>query len=176
MKSLRPEVRTLLWRWREVAVGVAVAAFGLWWAVFGLGIMPVVGGAVALVGVALTLGAVQRLRFARGGGGAGVVQIDERRVAYFGPLTGGVVDLDDLATLALDGTGKPAHWRLLARGGDTLDIPVDAENADALFDAFAALPGLRAERLIAALNGPRGTVTPLWSRGADPNLARIGPR
>ncbi len=174
MSFLRPDARALLLRWREVGAALAFVAFALWWAVTGLGITAWVGGAGVLAGLALVFGAVQRKRFARGGGGAGVVQIDERRISYFGPLTGGVVDLDELASLALDGDARPAHWRLRARDGTELAIPVDAERADALFDAFAALPGLRTEPLLGALANPAPQIVTLWIR--DPGTVVRLPR
>ena len=93
---LRPEARATLWRWREVLVGSLIAALGLWWAVNSFGPVRWIAALVILGGLLSVVGAVQRLRFNTGGGGAGVVQVDERRLAYFGPLTGGVVDLGDL--------------------------------------------------------------------------------
>lgn len=172
MSFLREETRARFWRWREVALFGLVAANGLWWALTAFGLMVWIGWALVVLGAVFGFGAVQRLRFGGGGGGAGVVQVDERRVSYFGPLTGGIVDLDDLATLALDGDAKPAHWRLLARDGTALAIPVNAEGADALFDAFTALPGLRTERLLSALKSPGRHVATLWARDAG-DLTRL---
>jgi hypothetical protein len=104
------------------------------------------------------------LRFSMGGGGAGLVQVDERRLAYFGPLTGGVIDLGDLTRVDLDPTGKPAHWVLRDQGGQMIYIPVNAEGAEALFDVFAALPGIRTERMLDLLkNSPKERVL-IWER------------
>lgn len=159
---IRPEIRTFVWRWREVIVGLAVLALGLWWALGSFGVLRWVGWAMVLGGLALGFTGVQRLRFASGGGGAGVVEINERRIAYLGPLTGGVIDLDDLTALEVDHSGRPAQWQLSALPFTTLTIPVDAEGADQLFDVFAALPGLSTERMIAALNAVGEDSVDVW--------------
>ena len=174
MTFIRPELRAALWRWREVALAAVLCLEGLRWILGGYGLQVWIGVALLAGGVALGIGAVQRLRFRRGGGGAGVVQIDERRIAYFGPLTGGILDLDDLSVLALDGTGRPAHWQLTGADGTVLSIPVDAEGADALFDAFTALPGLRTEPLLAALAARDASVVRLWTRQAPTALRLAG--
>ena len=164
---LRPEARAALWRWRELFLGGFIVVLGLWWALRSFGIMVWLGWAVVALGVMILVTGVQRLRFSRGGGGAGVVEVNERRIAYLGPLTGGVVDLDDLAQLELDGSGHPAHWRLRPNVGAALAIPVDAEGADGLFDAFAALPGIQTERMLAAMKAaPRESVV-VWAAEAE---------
>ncbi len=154
----------MLWRWREVMVAAAIAALGLWWGLTQFGALKWLGWALALIGAALAVASVQRVRFRQGGGGIGVVQVDERRLAYFGPLTGGVIELGDLARVDLDPTAWPAaHWILTARG-EALAIPVNAEGADQLFDVFAALPGIRTEQMLAALqNAPEKPVN-IWTR------------
>ena len=43
-------------------------------------------------------------------------------------------------------------------------IPVDAAGADALFDAFAALPGLRTERMLAELADDKTLSVVIWER------------
>lgn len=86
MSFVRPEARAALWRWREVLVGLVVAAIGLWWALAAHGLVQWVGGAVLLTGLALILLGIQRGRFRTGTGGPGVVRVDEGLITYFGPL------------------------------------------------------------------------------------------
>jgi hypothetical protein len=162
---LRPEARATLWRWRELIAGATVAAFGVWWAVTAVSPVRWMAIPILVIGVAIIWTGAQRLRFRQGGGGAGVVQIVERRLAYWGPLTGGMVDMDDLARLALDPAGHPAHWVLTPHRGAPLHIPVNAEGADQLFDLFTALPGLPAQRMLDLLAHPPDRAVTLWEAG-----------
>ncbi len=155
--------RNWIIRWREVLIGAAIVLLGLWWWANTYAVVSWLSAVIVLLGAALIFTGVQRLRFRQGGGGAGVVQIDERRLTYFGPLTGGMIDLDDLIRLDLDPTGKPAHWMLFASGGPPLAIPVNAEGADALFDVFAALPGIRTELMLETLSRAPDKPVTIWS-------------
>ena len=165
MSLIRPQARAALWRWREVAVGGALAALGLWWVLGGVGIVHWLGWVLIAASAALALAGVQRARFRGGGGGPGVVAVDEGLVAYFGPQTGGAVALSEMTALALD-TRAPRRWLLSQPGQPDLAIPLDAEGADALFDAFAALPGLRAGQILAAMRDEEGGTRVLWARDA----------
>ncbi|ABD56827.1 hypothetical protein [Jannaschia sp. CCS1] len=161
----RPEAKAALVRWREVLVAAIIIAVGVWIAakpagmiVTGFGYVLIGLGAVAMVP------AVRRARFITGGQGPGVVQIDEGRILFMGPETGGAMALDDLSILSVRRTrdGKSA-W-VLADTTQLLVIPVDASGADALFDAFAALPGLHVDKLIAAVQSRTQGSTRLWAR------------
>ena len=68
------------------------------------------------------------------------------------------------------GPGKPAHWVLRDQGGQMIHIPVNAAGAEALFDVFAALPGIRTERMLDLLqNNPKEQVL-IWQRAAQGRL------
>lgn len=170
---LRPEAKALLIRWSEVIVVGVIIGIGLWIAlppggliVTGFGYVLMCLGAVAMVP------AVRRARFVSGGQGPGVVQIDEGRILFMGPETGGAMALDDLSVLSVrrDRGGKTA-W-VMADATQLLVIPVDAAGADALFDAFAALPGLHIDRLIAAVQSRTHGSQRLWARNAPVALTR----
>ena len=165
MTFFRPEARDAVWRWREAIAGVLLALFGLW-LVTGPGfLLAVPGYAFVAGGLALIWMGVQRARFRGGDGGPGAVSVDEGQVTYFGPLTGGTVALRELESLTLEGAMFPAHWRLAQKGQPPLLIPVNAAGAELLFDAFATLPGLRTERMLATLRSdPRRSVL-VWQRG-----------
>jgi len=164
MSFVRPEVLRVLRRWRGVLTGGAIATIGIWWIVTSIGLLGWIGWVVLAAGLALSFTGLQRLRFAVGQGGPGVVSITEGQVAYFGPLTGGVVALSELTRLDIDHSGTPAHWCLHQPGQPVLAIPVTAENADALFDSFAALPGLNTERLLAQMHATRPHIAVIWQR------------
>jgi hypothetical protein len=145
-----------------VLTGAALVLLALWLGLSSFGITRWVAGALGLLGLGLVWTGLQRMRFRQGGGGPGLVQIDERRLIYWGPLTGGTADLDDLLRLELDPGARPAHWVLISVGGERLEVPANAEGAEALLDLFTALPGLRAEALIAALERREGPPVTLW--------------
>lgn len=168
MSFIRPEVATLLHRWRGVLLGAAVALLGLWWVTSSTGLLGWIGWPVLAAGLALAFTGLQRLRFVTGRGGPGVVSITEGQVAYFGPLTGGVVALSELDRLEIDHSGQPAHWRLHQPGQPMLAIPLTAENAEALFDIFAALPGLSTERLLSQMRPLGAHIAVIWHRDAPP--------
>lgn len=172
MNRLRPEITARLLRWREALVGTAVSALGLYWVVFSFGLMIWIGWIFVAAGAALAIAGVQRGRFRAGGGGPGVVRVLEGRIAYMGPLDGGTVDLETLRALRLDHTGVPAHWVLDRPDEPSLYIPVNATGADALFDAFASLPGMRTEHMLRSLNTPGGVTVLVW-RAADPAQRRL---
>ena len=161
MTFIRPEARAALWRWREVLAGAAALALGLWW-IFGPGqLLALLGVAVAAGDAALVWIGVARARFRGPGDGPGTVEVDEGQVTYFGPLTGGAVALADMTELALMRGAVTTHWRL-STPTETLFIPTRAQGADRLFDAFAALPGLRTERLLAAQQDASGHDIVIW--------------
>jgi hypothetical protein len=169
MSFVRPEVQHILQRWRGVLIGAAVAALGLWWTLTSSGILGWIGWAVMVAGAALAFTGAQRMRFVTDRGGPGVVSITEGQVAYFGPLSGGVVALSELSQLDVDHSGIPSHWQLHQPGQPVLAIPLTAENAGALFDVFAALPGLSTERLLARMRDRRGAhIVVIWQRDAAP--------
>ncbi len=163
MSFIRAEARSTIWRWRESLAGIGVFALGLWW-VLGTGRLMSIIGAIAIVaGAALALVGYQRARFRTAGDGIGSVDVDEGQVTYFGPLSGGALAMRDLQDLALVRSRQTPHWRL-SDGNDALYIPVNADGADALFDAFTVLPGLKVERMLSVLADENAHDTVIWSR------------
>lgn len=164
MSFLRPQAKAAIWRWREVLVGLAAMVFGLW-LVAGPGLLLAIPGYAAIIagGGLIWLG-YQRGRFRSPDGGTGAVQVDEGQITYFGPLTGGSVALRDMDRLSLERQMFPAHWRLDQSGQPPLFIPVNAEGSEALFDAFAVLPGIRTERMLFELRKTRHDPVLIWER------------
>jgi len=162
---IRPEVKALAWRFRDVIVAGFVAAWGLWLAVTGLGIVPWIGYALIALGAILLLAGFQRARFRQGSDGPGVVQITERRLAYFGPLDGGVMDIADVTKLVFDPSGHPApHWVLTGPEAREIAIPTTASGAELLFDTFSSLPGMQTEKMLGVLSDPPDQRVVIWSR------------
>lgn len=160
---VRPEVRAGLWRWREALAGSVLCAFGLLWLTGASGFIFLLGGVLATLGAMLCFIGIQRGRFRGRSGGPGTVDVDEGQVTYFGPLTGGAVALRDLEELALIRSRQTPHWRLSTADKDIF-IPVNADGTEALFDAFTVLPGLKVQRMLAALQDSGGQDTVIWCR------------
>lgn len=172
MSLIRPDVKAKLWLWREPLVGAALSALGLLWVFTERGLVFWVGVALALVGGLAIWTGLQRLRFRVGDGGPGVVQVTERQVTYFGPDTGGAVSIDALSQVAL-APGDPFNaWVLTESTGVSLEIPTHAEGADALFDVFSALDGIRTEHMLAQLKSPPKSATIIWQAARPTALPR----
>ena len=175
MSFVRPAARAALWRWREVLIGVIVAVLGLWWLAQSTGLLRFIAPAVLVGAGALIMIGFQRGRFRGPGDRVGTVQVIEGQITYFGPLSGGAVAMREVTRLTLDGTQHPAHWRLDQKNLPSVHIPVNADGADALFDAFATLPGLRTERMLSQLQAQPHTAVVIWER-RTPDLAQIAPQ
>ena len=166
---IRPAAREALGRWKEVLIGVCVAALGVYWGFFtGGGLLHWIGYVVIAIACAIIVAGVQRARFRLGGGGPGVVQINEARIGYFGPLDGGLVDLTELDRLTLDPVSTPPHWVLEQPGQPAVHIPLTATGADSLFDAFATLPGIRTEHMLRQMQALPDRPVVIWQRHAAP--------
>lgn len=166
---IREDLRVALTRWREVLAGGAVALAGAWAALrAGDPFFAALSAMVAVVGLAFAFLGWRRVRFAAAPRGPGIVQVVEGQVSFFGPETGGFVALRELAELQLADGGRV--WRLIPAEGESVDIPLGARGAEALFDAFATLPGIDMARVLAAQRAPlRGDAQVLWrhpQRGA----------
>lgn len=162
---LRPEARAFLQRWAETGAALALTLGGLWWALSGPGPVHWLGWLPAALGAALTLGAVQRVRFRARGMGSGVIEVVEREVRYFGPRGGGVVALDALLALSLSADAQ--YWLVESFDGEVLAIPRAASGHEALFDAFAALPGLDMALLLRVVGqGPAPRARLVWRHPA----------
>lgn len=165
MAFVRPELADAVARVREPLVWGAALVLGLGLAWRGYArIEPlalVAGTAIAVAGLALLRGALDRRRLAAAAPRPGVVVIDEGRVGLLGPAGGGFVDLPSLVSVAV--TGAPGAvdraWVLVAEDAPELVIPFGAAGAERLPDALAALPGID----FAAADVP-GAV--LWRRRA----------
>ena len=125
--------------------------------------------ALAAAAVWLVRDALTRARLAARPG-PGVVAVREGRLVYFGPETGGVADLDGLVAIEISAAGA---WVLRGADGAALTAPTAAAGAEALLDAFAALPGFDRAAVDRALNRP-GVHAIVWRRrgpAPQPRLA-----
>ena len=155
MAFIRPEIRDTLTRWRAALIGGLIACFGAYWTLRTGGLFMIIGVVVLLLGLALLWDGVRRARFPAGGGGLGVVELDERRISYLGPLGGGSLSLNELVRIQIVRTDNGQFrsdvlWQFMDRDGQRLAIPTNAEGADRIFDALAAFHGVDYEAVTAA--------------------------
>ncbi len=171
MSFIRPDVARALARRREALVALGVALFGLWLAQLGGPIMLVLGGLVTATGLLMAVFAWRRQRFRLEIDAPGVVSVDEGRITYLGPITGGAVALRELVEVeVIDLPGPRRCWRLRQADNQMLLVPLAAAGAEALYDHFAALPGMETRALMSALEGEAHPARQIWQRSLVPEL------
>ncbi len=182
MSFIRPEIVAGLARWREVLAAAALAAAGLWLVLQAGLVLPALGLVALAAGLGWAVLALRRLRFSQAGEAPGIVRVTEGQIGYLGPRVGGFVGLPELAEIRLLTLRGRRIWKLREAGGATLHVPVEASGAEALFDAFATLPGMDTAALVTALaaeGATEGRVVALnavdrliWSRKGAGIVAR----
>lgn len=166
---LRPGARTALARWREALIGAAVALAGVWGAMTQTGVTFYLSVPAVAVGLALMWEGVRRARLPQGGGGPGVVEVDERQITYFGPGGGAAVSIDALTRVEIVTNdagpfGSDLYWVFEAEGAAPLFVPGDAVGAGAIFDALTALPGVDFGQATAAAGSTEPHRFVIWAR------------
>jgi hypothetical protein len=151
MSLIRPELLAAAHRGREVVAALALTVVGGWLATLGGYFFVPLGGLLLALGLGWALLSIRRLRFRQDGDAPGIVRVTEAQIAYMGPRVGGFVGLPELAEIRLLTYRGRRIWRLRQADGAMLHIPVEADGAEALFDAFATLPGMDTATLVAAL-------------------------
>lgn len=165
---IRPEILRWLSVHAEVLSFAGVVLAGLWLALRGGWVLLALGGVVALAGAVLLVGAWRRLVFRRAVAAQGVVEVVEGAIRYYGAQSlGAELALRDLAEIRLIRVEGRACWRLRSLGGEALLIPVEAAGAEALADAFTALPGLdlgAVSQALRAVADGDATMRAVWLR------------
>ena len=122
-------------------------------------------GAVAAVSVTLARTALREAAARRDDLGPGLVEIVERRIAYFGPDVGGVISLDALTRIDISGAPGGRCWILSTPDPqERLVIPLAASGADGLLKSFESLPGFSAPRAARAMGDASGGPIEIWRR------------
>lgn len=161
---LRPEAKQTLTRWRDLIIAALFACLGLFWALTTFGILKWIGWLLVVAAALFAWSGLQRLWFSRAKGGVGVVTVKEGQITYLGPYEGGVVAVTELREIILDYGQNPPCWVLKQLGQHDVHIPLNAEGTDALFDVFAALPGLQTGPMLAALQKNDSKPIVIWQR------------
>ena len=173
MSFVRPELVARLHAWREpiawsaLTIAGGVLIFRGYESIAPLAF--VLGLICTAAGLGLLLPALRRMRLANATPAEGVVVIDEARIAYLGPRTGGIVDLPSVVRVEI--VSRPhvpqasAHaWVITAEDGGKLVIPLGAEGADGLLDALSPLPGIDFDAGAAAIAARAPHRTLVWKK------------
>lgn len=184
MSFIRPGAQRVLSRWAGTAGGLAALAVILW-----AGLSNILHGGLwgwaALVLFAppaafWTWGAYARARLSSDVNGPGYVEIRERRILYFGPYGGSVVDIEALSRVSIVTTDRgPAEddaiWLLDHDDGPEVLIPNAAAGADGLLDAFSALDGFSYARVVEAMDSTRNASFTIWRRAEPQRRQHLQP-
>ncbi|WGH79512.1 hypothetical protein [Jannaschia ovalis] len=162
---IRPEAAARLRRWREAIAGAVALAAGLWLLLTSGGLPFLFGLALLPLGAVLALSGIRHARFRSEAEAPGIVEVDEGRITYLGPVLGGSIALDELDELAFRraATGE-AFWRLAPAAGPPVWIPEGARGAETLLDALAPLPGLDAGAMVRAVQDRTPGLRVVWRR------------
>jgi hypothetical protein len=152
MTLIRPELLAAAHRFREVIAALVVTGLGAWVGSYGGYLLLPLGAVIAALGLGWTVVSLRRLRFQQAGEAPGIVRVTEAQIAYMGPRVGGYVGLPELSEIRLLTLRGRRAWKLRQADGQQLYIPVEADGAEALFDAFSSLPGMDTAALVAALS------------------------
>ena len=164
---IRPEMARWFARWGEPLAAGIVALVGariLWrgltrydW------MLDAIGAVLLLLGLAAFWAAFRRAQFKPADDGPGLVAVTERRITYMSGHGGGFADIHALRRIELrSAIGEGRVWVLKHDDGPSLEIPLEATGAEALFDAFAALPGIDMAALIAARKAGGDNRVVIW--------------
>lgn len=169
MSFIRPRVRAVLFHWRAAIVGAGLVLVGIYLVATGLTAQRFIGFGVIGLGLVIVWDGIRRARFPAPGGGAGVVEVDERRITYFGPEGGGSVSIDGLLSVTIVTTdmgpfASDLFWQFQDTADQQLIVPSNAEGAEALFDALSALPGVNYGAVIAASGSTKPQSFDIWRR------------
>lgn len=163
----------MLRKWSEPLVMTAALLFALWLYLradaTGNAALLVIASILIGAALALLFLAIRRVRLHTEKHGFGMVEVEERKITYFGPDTGGAVSLDDLSKVEIVSTRAAGYvdvtyWQLTDRWGNVLIIPAGAEGSDAMVDSFAALSGVKYDLIIAAMAAADDAVFTIWKK------------
>ena len=170
---IRPEVAESLIKWHEVLIAIAVFLLGLYLTQLPGPVIQGLGIVFIFFGLGYVVVGLRRLRFRGSGAAPGVVRVTEGQITYLGPLKGGAVALSLIIELRLQGPDGSRVWQIRSETNEVLEIPHDAAGAEAMFDVFAALPGMSSEHLLRVLRGTQTDGVVVWRRVGELGLTAL---
>ncbi len=164
MSFVRPEIKAGWQVWKQVVLGLAIAAFGLFGVFDWPGLGRYGGVIVMAMGGLIALDGWKRVRFPSGSGGPGVVEVRERRITYFSAGMGRAVSLDSLQRCEVHRNARGRITWVFYDTDGMMEVPGDAEGTDGLFDALVALPGVNYAQAQDAAQGQGPDIFLIWNR------------
>lgn len=169
MSFIRPEIQDGIKRWRAVLVPLAVIALAVYLAFSDFVLRRWLGYALLGIGGFLLWDGIRRVRFPAPGGGAGVVDVDERQITYFGPIGGAAMSIDELERIEIRSTDlgpmvADLYWDFFDSSGASMTIPGNAENVDLLFDVLGVLGGADFDAATRAAMADENAVFVIWEK------------
>ncbi|MGI9391614.1 MAG: hypothetical protein ACR2O1_16275 [Boseongicola sp.] len=169
MNFIRPEAAAALSRWREVLAGLVVALIGVWLITNKFGALYLIGWGLTVGGISMVIAGIRQARFPAGSGGPGIIELDERKLTYFSPDTGGSISLDDLMRIAIRTTdagpfASDMFWEWTDITGQTLAVPSDAEGSEQIFDALSSLDSVDYDAIMKASGEVTQNYFVVWQR------------
>lgn len=161
---IRPEARDAFFQWREALVGAGLVALGAYWGFSFFGILKWIGILLVLLGASVAYVGIQRARFRQNSEGPGILTVVEGEIAYFGPVSGGAVSIEDIEQITLKTTMGQRVWHIERAADIPVQIPTNAKGAEALFDVFTMLPKLNIEFMVNKLSQKDDDDILIWQK------------
>ena len=161
---IRPKAKEMLWRWRELGVGIIVWVLGLYWFVQSFGLLKWTGAGFVLLGLFILFVGQQRGRFRHSEKGIGVVDVVEGQITYFEPNEGGTISVAEITAVSLISHRGNRCWCFDERGQVGLIIQVSAKEGEQLFDTFAEIDGFPLEQMLRQLADETIQNSVVWRR------------
>ena len=164
MSFIRPEAVSSLRKYRGLILAGLIGSAGIFIVLTSYGATRIAGIFFSVVGGLIGYDAYRRFKFPSGGGGAGVVDVDERRVSYLSAEGGMSISMDTLDRIELhrNAMGR-ITWVFYGPEGMLL-VPGNAEGTAKLFDALVALPDVNYTQAEAATQGKGPDLFLIWKR------------
>ena len=164
MSFIRPEAISSLRKCRSFILAGLFVTAGLFIVFTSYGTTRIAGCIFLVVGGLVGHDAYRRFKFPAGEGGAGVVDVDERRVSYLSAEGGMSISMDTLERIELHRNTKGRITWVFYGPEGLLSVPGDAEGTDKLFDALVALPSVNYTQAQAATQGKGPDLFLIWRR------------
>lgn len=164
MSFIRAEAAASLRKYRSFILAGLIGLAGVYILFTGHGTAYLAAVMFLLIAALAAHDGYKRLRFPAGTGGAGVVEVDERRISYLAAQGGKSMSLDDLSRVEIHRNSRGRITWVFYSPGEMFEVPGDAMGTDKLFDALVALPGVNYAQAEAASQGQGPDLFLIWQK------------